>query len=266
MVADVVRNVAGPTATIDQLMGEGVDPHTYIPSLADVSRLKRADVIFYSGLHLEGKLGDVLARLGRTKPVVAIAERIAKDGLIAVGPNHYDPHVWFDVALWSETIPAVTEALTKVTPDRASEYAAAAAAYRQRLLSLDADCRSQLAMIPSSRRVLVTAHDAFHYLGSTYGVEVRAVQGISTETEAGVREINELVSFIVSREIRAVFVESSVNRRSVEALVEGCAARGHPIAIGGELFSDALGAPGSVAGTYEGMIRHNVSTMVDALR
>lgn len=265
MVADIVQNVGGKHVAVATLMGEGVDPHLYKPSPGDVSRLNAAAVVFYSGLHLEGKMGDIFVRTARKKPTFAVTELIPEDRLIELADSHYDPHVWFDVALWSEAATVVRDALSEVDPEHAADYAANANAYQASLAELDQYCRQQLGVIPKERRVLVTAHDAFHYFGRAYDVDVRAVQGVSTETEAGVREINELVDFIVNHKIKAVFVESTISERNIQALVEGCAARGHTVAIGGELFSDAMGPSGSPEGTYAGMVRHNVDTIKKAL-
>lgn len=265
MVADLVRNIGGERLAVTQLMGEGVDPHLYKASPGDVSQLNRADMIFFSGLHLEGKMADVLERLGRKKPAVAVAEAIPRGRRLEVGADLYDPHVWFDVALWRETIAAVEEALASFDPQHAQEYRERAEAYRQELAELDQECREQIGRIPPARRVLVTAHDAFHYFGRAYDLEVKAIQGISTQAEAGIKQINELVDFISERGIKAVFVETSVSERNIEALVEGCQARGHKVVIGGQLFSDAMGQPGTPEGTYAGMVRHNVNAIVKAL-
>jgi manganese/zinc/iron transport system substrate-binding protein len=266
MVADFVERVGGRHVAVTQLMGAGIDPHLYKASTGDMARLNRAAAIFYSGLHLEGKMGDTLSRLARKKPTVALGESIRDERLIETGPNRHDPHVWFDVALWSEALAGVEKTLAEFDPPHAGEYHEAAERYRVELAELDAYCRREVAAIPAERRVLVTAHDAFHYFGRAYDLEVKAIQGVSTQSEAGLREINELVDFIVRRGIKAVFVESSVSERNVLALVEGCRARGHPIVVGGELFSDAMGKPGTTEGTYAGMVRHNVDLIVKALK
>jgi manganese/zinc/iron transport system substrate-binding protein len=266
MVADLVRQVGGAHVTVDQLMGEGVDPHLYKPSTGDIARLDAADIVFYSGLHLEGKMGEIFARMSARKPMIAVTEDLPKEKLLKIGTEHFDPHVWFDVALWSQTLRAVTKALTDIDPSNAGSYQAAGNSYSAVLSRLDVDTREQLARIPNSGRVLVTAHDAFHYFGRAYDIEVKAIQGVSTESEAGVREINDLVDFIVARGIKAVFVESSVSNRNVEALVEGAAAQGHKLVVGGELFSDAMGRSGTPEGTYVGMVRHNADTICRALQ
>lgn len=265
MVADLAKRVGGERINVLQLMGEGVDPHLYKASPGDVSQLSRADIIFYSGLHLEGKMADVLEHLGREKPTVAVAEAIAKDKLLQVGEHLYDPHVWFDVSLWRQTIDAIESALAEFDPPHKDEYRKRAEAYRAELTELHEECRRRIGQIPAERRVLVTAHDAFHYFGRAYDLEVKAIQGISTQAEAGIKQINDLVEFISRRGVKAVFVETSVSERNIEALVEGCRARGHEVEIGGQLFSDAMGQPGTPEGTYAGMVRHNVEAMVKAL-
>ena len=266
MVADLVRHVGGEQVEVDQLMGPGVDPHVYKPSTGDISRLERADCVIYSGLHLEGKLADIFAQMARHKPTLAVAEQIEKSRLLETAPGQYDPHVWFDVSLWRQALPAVRDALTARAPQHAAKFAERCTAYELELEQLHDECLVKLASIPASLRVLVTAHDAFHYFGRAYSVEVRAVQGVSTESEAGVRDINQLVEFLVERKIKALFVESSVSARNIQALVEGCQSRGHSIVIVGELFSDAMGAANSSEGTYPGMVRHNLYTIVAALR
>ncbi len=266
MVADLVKRVGGPHVKVGQLMGAGVDPHTYKAAPADMSQLDQAEIIFYSGLHLEGKMGDVFVRLARKKPTHPVSERIPESLVMDVGEGHFDPHIWFDVSLWSEAVQVVADALAEFDPTRAADYRKNAEAYRAELAQLHDECKRELAMIPKERRVLVTAHDAFRYFGRAYDIEVKAIQGISTETEAAVKEINELVDLIVERKIKAVFVESSVSPRNVQALVEGCKNRGHDVVVGGELFSDAMGKDGTPEGTYPGMVRHNVKTIVNALK
>lgn len=266
MVAELVHNVGGQHVEVATLMGPGVDPHLYKASPGDVRQLSHGNIIFYSGLHLEGKMSDLLARLGRKKPVVAVAEQIDSAQRLTTAEGALDPHVWFDVSLWSKAGMFVCEALTKFDPPHSADYIRNAERYLDELAVLHRETKQAVAQIPVERRVLVTAHDAFHYFGQAYGIEVRAIQGINTESEAGVREINALVDFLVNRKLPAVFVESSVSDRNVRALVEGCQARGHHVAVGGELYSDALGSPNSPGATYIGMVRHNVDTIVQALR
>lgn len=268
MIADIVRNVAGGHAQVEGLIGEGVDPHLYKPTRADLVRLHNADVIFYNGLMLEGKMADVLVRIARTgKPVYAVTEAILEQGgyVMTDDAQHEDPHVWMDVQGWIKAVGVVAEALAAYDPAHAGDYRDNAAAYVEQLQALDQYAKKVLASIPVDQRVLITAHDAFNYLGRAYGIEVRGIQGLSTESEAGVRDINELVSLLVERKIPAVFVETSVADKNVRALIEGAASRGHTVKIGGELFSDAMGPPGAYEGTYIGMIDHNVTTIARAL-
>jgi manganese/zinc/iron transport system substrate-binding protein len=266
MVADIATNVGGQHVEVTALMGEGVDPHLYKASPADVSQLNRADIILYSGLHLEGKLAELLERMSRRKPTVGVAERIAPDEILKDAHGARDPHVWFDVSLWSEAAAATADALAEFDSPHAVSYRANVAAYRSRLVELHQYAKDQLATVSSDHRVLVTAHDAFRYFGRAYGVEVRGIQGISTDSEAGVRQVKELVDFLVERKIKAVFIETSVSDQNIRSLLEGCAARGHQVVIGGSLFSDAMGKAGTAEGTYEGMVRHNVDTIVAALK
>ena len=268
MVADIVREVAGEQAMVSNLIGEGVDPHLYNPTRGDVIALSQADIIFYNGLMLEGKMPDVLQSMARRgKPVHAVAEAILHDiDFVLPGENYeHDPHLWMDVQGWIKATDAVAEALTAFDPEHGADYARRAAEYRERLQVLDAYAREVLASIPPEYRILVTAHDAFGYLGRAYGIEVRGIQGISTESEAGLRDIENLVAFLVEHRIPAVFIETSLSDRNVRALVEGARSRGHALEIGGELFSDAMGPAGSYEGTYIGMIDHNVTTIARAL-
>lgn len=270
MVSDVVREIAGEHAEVTTLMGEGVDPHLYTPTRNDVRRLRSADVIFYNGLLLEGQMTDVLVRVATEgKPVRAVTERILKDSDYLLeyqeDPDYNDPHVWMDVGGWMRSIPVIVATLSEFDPENAEDYEANGEAYRKQLEELDAYAERVISSIPEPQRVLVTAHDAFQYMGRAYGIEVRGIQGLSTASEAGVRDIENLVDYIVEREIPAVFVETSVADKNVRALVEGARARGHSVKIGGSLFSDAMGQPGTYRGTYIGMIDHNVTTIARAL-
>ncbi len=268
MIGDPVRHVVGDRGTVESLMGEGVDPHLYRPSRSDVARLTRADMIFFNGLNLEPQMQPALERIAATgKPVIAAAEAVDESRRLD-SPDyagHYDPHVWMDPGLWVAVAEAARDALSAADPDAAAEYAANAAAYSEHLLALRRYAEETLRTVPAEARVLVTAHDAFSYFGQAYGFEVIGIQGISTESEAGLRRIEELVDLLVERRIPAVFVESSVSERNVRALVDGAAARGHEVVIGGELYSDAMGTPGTYEGTYVGMIDHNVTTIARAL-
>ncbi len=265
MVAELARNIGGEHLQVTALMGEGVDPHLYQPTPNDIARLSEADLILYSGHHLEGKMGEVFERMARRKLVVAVAEVIGSDQLIETS-GQVDPHLWFDVALWSAAGEGLLAQLVQFDPVNEADYRTNAEGYLNELEDLNQEVHDQVQEIPEEKRVLVTAHDAFGYFGRAYGLEVLGIQGISTESEAGVREVNQLVDLIVGRKVSAVFVESSVSDRNIRALVEGCAAQGHTIQIGGELYSDAMGPAGTPNGTYIGMVRHNVETIVEALR
>lgn len=268
MVADIVKRVGGERVEVTQLMGAGVDPHLYKASEGDIRRIEQADLIFYSGLHLEGKMVEIFEKIGKQKPVKAVTAGLAQNQLLAdpASPNSPDPHVWFDVSLWMKAVEQVRDDLSAFDPAHKDAYAANASAYLAELKELDQYARTQLASIPKEQRVLVTAHDAFQYFGRAYDVEVIGLQGISTASEYGLKDVQTLVETLASRNIKAVFVESSVPKRSIEAVVQGAAARQHTVKIGGELYSDALGAPGTPEGTYIGMVRHNVDTIVQALR
>lgn len=268
MVGDAVRAIAGERAEVEVLIGAGVDPHLFKATRSDVAKLLNADAVFYSGLFLEGRLGETLERVAASgKPVQALTETIDEALLMEpeIYQGAYDPHVWMDPARWSAIIDVIRNALTALDPDGAAGFAARAEAYRVELARLDAYAEKALGAVPAERRVLVTAHDAFGYFGDRYGFEVMGIQGLSTESQAGLARIEELVNVLVERQIPAVFVESTIPARAVEALVEGAARRGHTVVIGGELFSDAMGAPGTYEGTYPGMIDHNVTVIARAL-
>lgn len=265
MVADIARNVGGDYVRVEQMLGAGVDPHLYKPTRDDVASVLRADLILANGLMLEGKLARTLARVARRKPVLMVAESVDPQRLIATENGATDPHLWMDASLWAECTTAVAETLSEFDPPHAADYRAAAARYRGQLDRLHEYGKRSLASVPAERRILVTSHDAFSYFGRAYGLTVEGVQGISTESEAGLRRVNGLVKMLVDRKLPAVFVESSVSRKSVEALVEGARARGHRLAMGGELFSDAMGKAGAYEGTYIGMLDHNITRATRAL-
>ncbi len=271
MIADVAREVGGPRVEVKALMGEGVDPHLYKASPGDVRAMSDADVILYNGLHLEGRMADVIVKMagsgGGRRAVVRVTEGIEESRLREPEEfeGHFDPHVWFDVALWTGVVGSVEAVFTEKDPAGKDGYAARAAEYRALLRELHEYAKATLATIPPDRRVLVTAHDAFGYFGAAYGIEVMAIQGISTDSEASLQGINALVDTLVSRKIPAVFIESSVPRKTVDALIEGCKGRGHTVTVGGELFSDAVGREGTLEQTYAGMVLHNVDTITRAL-
>ena len=268
MVADLAQRIGGDRVRVIGLMGPGVDPHYYKASQGDLAKLDRADVIFYNGLSLEGKMQDIFGKMARIKRIVAVADAIDKADLLQPDEleGYYDPHIWFDVSLWSKTIDPVVRALSEIDSEGAESYQRNGDSYRKELDSLDAWVTEQVEQIPSGQRVLITAHDAFGYFGQAYGIEVMGLQGISTVAEYGVNDVTGLVDFISERKIRAIFVESSVPERSIEAVRQGCLQRGHTVSIGGTLFSDAMGGQGSGADTYVGMVRSNVETVVGALR
>jgi manganese/zinc/iron transport system substrate-binding protein len=266
MVADIVRAVAGDRAEVSHIIGAGVDPHVYSPTRGDVALLLKSDVIFYAGLLLEGQMADVLVKVSRRRPVFAVTEAIDPAYLIDDPEASYaDPHVWMDVQGWMQAVAVAADALAGFDPSNAGTYRKNADAYLKTLKDLDAYARRSIESIPAPQRVLVTAHDAFSYMGRAYGIEVKGIQGISTESEAGLKDINRLVSELVDRKIPAVFVETSVSDKNVKALIEGAAARGHQVAVGGELFSDAMGPAGTYEGTYVGMIDHNITVITRSL-
>jgi len=268
IVGDLVRTIGGPNVEVEALMGPGIDPHLYKASAGDVRRMSSAEAIFYSGVHLEGKMSEVLERMGeRGMRTVAVAECVPEENLIeSTGfSGLHDPHVWFDVALWSQTVGCVVEMLADLDPDHADAYRERAASYVDELVALDGWVRERVEDLAPEQRVLVTAHDAFGYFGRAYGFEVRGLLGVSTASEAGTSDVQNLAGFIVEREIPAIFVETSVPPRYVQALQEAVRARGFGVEIGGSLYSDALGNPGTPAGTYAGTVRANVETIVTAL-
>ena len=268
-VADLARNVAGERAEVTGLLGEGVDPHLYKLTRSDIAKLMGADLVLYSGLLLEGKMTDALVRVANAgKPVYAVTEAL-DEGEDLLEPaqfaGQYDPHVWMDAGLWAKAAEGLRDRLSDYDPEGASAYAANTEAYLEELRKLDGYVRRVLGSIPEAARVMVTAHDAFNYFGRAYGLEVLGIQGISTESQAGLREIEALVGLLVERRVPAVFAETSVSERNLRALMEGAAARGHRVVLGGKLFSDAMGAPGTYEGTYIGMLDHNATTVALAL-
>ncbi|MBS7531661.1 zinc ABC transporter substrate-binding protein [Hazenella sp. IB182353] len=266
MIADTVKNVGGEHVSVTGLMGPGVDPHLYKASQGDIGKLDQADVIFYNGLLLEGKMQEILEKMGKHKEVIAIADHMNKNNLMETADKQIDPHIWFDVKLWIQATEKVKEGLIQVDPTHKADYEQQAAQYLEQLKELDTYASEQLATIPEEQRVLVTAHDAFGYFGRAYEVEVVGLQGISTASEYGLKDVKQIVDLLVERKIKAVFVESSVPKRSIEAVVQGAKEQGHEVIIGGELFSDAMGSPGTKEGTYIGMVRHNVDTIVKSLK
>lgn len=267
MVADVVRNVGGDRVEVSQIMGSGVDPHLYKTTRDDVLAITRGELVFYAGLMLEGKMIDTLERIGRNKPVYAVAEQIDPQYLLQPEDlaGHFDPHVWMDASAWGQTVDVVAAALAEHDPEHAEEYRQRAADYAAEIDELHQYGLERIASIPAERRTLITSHDAFNYFGRAYDLEVIGVQGLSTESEAGLQQINRLVDLIVDRDIGAVFIESSVPQKNIRSLIDGAAARGHQVVIGGELYSDAMGPSGTYEGTYIGMLDHNITQVTRAL-
>ncbi|APE44797.1 manganese transporter [Sulfitobacter alexandrii] len=267
MIADGARRVGGDAVEVRALMGPGVDPHGYRQTRSDIVAMTRADLTLWHGLFLEAQMERFFEELGGKRSVVAVAEALDK-GRLLEHPDYagrYDPHVWMTPEIWSDVVTEIAVALTDVRPDMAETFAANAQDYRRELATLSGYARDALARVPEEARVLVTAHDAFSYFGREYGFEVIGIQGISTNSEAGLNRISELVDLLVERRIGAVFVETSVSDRNMRALIEGAAARGHEVVIGGSLYSDAMGQEGTYEGTYIGMIDHNVTTIARAL-
>ncbi|MCY3741243.1 MAG: zinc ABC transporter substrate-binding protein [Candidatus Poribacteria bacterium] len=267
MITDITKNVGGDRVEVVGLMGPGVDPHLYKASAGDVEKLDSANLIFYNGLHLESKMSDILAKMSGDTKTVALTGAVDQS-LLLTPPEfegQYDPHLWFDVTLWMKVVGKVRDVLSEFDPDGTVMYWSNAERYLAKLAELHKYVKSETERVPPQQRVLVTAHDAFNYFGKAYGFEVRGLQGISTATEAGIADVQELATFIAERRIPAIFVESSVSSRSLEAVRAAVKSKGFDVEIGGELFSDAMGNDGTPEGTYIGMVRHNIDTIVSAL-
>jgi len=268
MVADLVKNITNEKANVIALMGPGVDPHLYKATQGDLQKLSDANIIFYNGLHLEGKMQDIFEKMKKNKPVMAIADGLPKDRLLQSVDyaDAFDPHIWFDTDLWSKTLNDISTFLSKHDIINSGYYLKKARNYEIVLNKVHNDNKRLINLIPKENRVLITSHDAFRYFGRAYNMEVKGLQGLSTASEFGLRDVSDLVNYIVGRKIKSVFIESSVPRKPLEAVVEGCKKRGHNLVIGGELFSDAMGEEGTKEGTYIGMVSHNVNTIVNALK
>ena len=267
MITDIVRNVGGERVEVTGLMGPGVDPHLYKASAGDVQRLTSAQLIFYNGLHLESKMGDILSKMTGNTKTIAVTNAVDRS-LLLTPPEfegQYDPHLWFDVTLWMEAVGKVRDALSEFDSDNTLMYWSNAERYLAKLAELHEYVKAQVERVPPEQRILVTAHDAFNYFGKAYGFEVRGLQGISTATEAGIADVQELATFIAEKRIPAIFVESSVSSRSLQAVQAAVNAKGFDVKIGGQLYSDAMGSDGTPEGTYIGMVRHNIDTIVTAL-
>lgn len=268
ILEDLLSEIGGDKIFLQSLMGPGIDPHLYKASEGDVMRLYKADIVFYSGLHLEGKLADIFEKMKSRKHMVSLGDFLPKEDLISsknFGGN-YDPHVWFNVSFFKQFANTATRELAAADPENADYYQENNKRYQKELDQLETHLRETISTLPKKQRILVTAHDAFGYFGRTYGFQVVGLQGISTATEAGVRDVRELADFIIKNNIKAIFIESSVPQRTIEALQAAVRSRNHEVSIGGTLFSDALGNPGTPEGTYIGMFKFNVDTMVNALK
>lgn len=269
MITDLVKNIGGDLVEVNGLMGAGVDPHLYKASEGDVNKLYNADIVIYNGLHLEGKLVEVFEKMeGRGKKQIALAESLDKKGLIGSDyfASNYDPHVWFDISYFKQFTKQVAKTLAENDPENASAYAENEQQYLQRLDALEVLVKETIATLPKEKRILVTAHDAFNYFGKAYDFKVVGLQGLSTATEAGVQDVQRLSQFIIDNNVKAIFVESSVPRRTIEALQQSVLSKGQEVTIGGSLYSDALGSPNTDEGTYIGMFSYNVETIVNSLK
>lgn len=269
LIADLAKSIGGEYVNVQGLMGPGVDPHLYKASAGNVKLMQDANMVIYNGLHLEGKMGEVFENIQSSeKLIVAVSDNIDEGNFIdfVTNPGNYDPHIWFDVKLWKEAAKEVAEGLKKLDKEHTTEYDANLESYLKELDKLNEYIKERVAELKEQDRVLITAHDAFNYFGNAYGFEVKGLQGISTASEAGTSDVRELANFIVERKIKAVFVESSVPRKSIEALQEAVKAKGFEVEIGGELYSDSTGDAGTDAETYIGTFKANIDTIVDALK
>lgn len=268
MLYDAVVNIGGEHITSEAIMGPGVDPHLYKATQGDLKKLNSADLIIYNGILLEGKMSEILKKLGRQKPTIAAAEVIPDSLLIrhAGYGDSMDPHVWFDVSRWKYVVKEIGRSLASLDSANRNAYNSNTIKYLGQLDSLDQFIKDELKAIPSSQRILVTAHDAFGYFGEAYDIRVEAVQGMSTVSDFGLKDIANLIDLIIANQIKAIFVETSVSDKSIKAVIEGCLEKGHKVKIGGYLYSDAMGEFGTEEGTYTGMFKKNVKTIVEALK
>ena len=270
MIGDAVAMIAGDKAEVTVLMGPGVDPHLYKATQGDLNALRSGDIIFYNGLHLEGKMQEVFDLLATTKKVFPVAAGIPESKLRTVaqvnGISTHDPHIWFDVQLWMLAVAEIGKQLSASDPTNAAFYATQTTKYLEQLASLDVFVKEKMSAIPETHRTLITSHDAFGYFGAAYGIRVKGLQGISTAAEFGLKDITDMVNMIIAEDIKAVFVESSVSEKSIQAVIEGCHQKNHNIKAGGTLYSDAMGAAGTPEGNYIGMVTHNVEVIYAALK
>ncbi|MBO0997735.1 zinc ABC transporter substrate-binding protein [Bacillus sp. SD075] len=266
MIGDLVENIGGKHVEVTSLMGPGVDPHLYKATQGDVKTLDSAEMIFYNGVHLEGKMTDIFEMMSKDKPTIAVTGDFKENQLHKVSATEHDPHVWFDVKLWIVAADTVKNELIANDPDHEAEFRENYEEYVLQLEELDKYVQDEINKIPEDQRVLVTAHDAFGYYGQSYGLEVRGLQGINTLSEYGSKDVTDMRNYLVENKIKAIFIESSVPRKAIEAVIQGAGKQGHKVEIGGELFSDAMGEKGTEEGTYIGMVRHNTDTIVHALK
>lgn len=268
MIADALGNIVGDKGEVQALMGPGVDPHLYKVTQGDLQKLQNADLIFYNGLHLEGKMSEVLEKLAKKKKVIAVSDGINKNKIRMLDDKKTvrDPHIWFDVSLWKEAVLFASKELQKLDSIHLETYKTNTFNFVNQLDSLDEWVKAEISTIPEQNRLLITAHDAFGYFGAAYRIEVKGLQGISTVSDYGLNDVTTLVNLITSRKIKAIFIETSVSDKSIKAVLEGCQAKGHKVVIGGTLYSDAMGQAGTPEGAYIGMVRANVTKIVKALK
>jgi manganese/zinc/iron transport system substrate-binding protein len=266
IIADATRLIAGDQLRVEALMGAGTDPHLYKARFSDIRRLEEADLILYNGLYLEGKLADILALM--PERAVAVTQVVPDERILRLDEQGkaIDPHVWFDASLWAMVVRGIGEELAALDPKQATLYRQRATAHAAALDSLHEAIRLQLATLPKDRRIMITAHDAFNYFGRAYGLQVRGLQGLSTVSEYGVKDVSNLVQFVRKHRIPAVFIESGISPRAMESVIAGCAQLGHTVRSGGQLYSDSLGPRDEPTGTYLGMMQHNVTTLLNALK
>ncbi len=269
MITDLLEIIGGNRIQIEGLMGPGIDPHGYQASASDVDKMFQAEIVAYNGMDLEGQMGRVFSELENLDKTVLVMEEAINQMAILDSDEedlHMDPHIWFSVPLWAETADYVTASLSDYDSENAYYYEENNAQYQEELQMLDTYIRNRVEEVQEQSRYLITAHDAFKYFGEEYGFEVVGLQGLNTQTEAGTRDVSNLAQFIVENEIKAIFIETSVPTRTIEALQEAVQQRGWHVEIGGELFSDALGDSSQDAETYLKMYKHNIDTIVDALK
>ncbi|WKT75103.1 metal ABC transporter solute-binding protein, Zn/Mn family [Lysinibacillus fusiformis] len=267
-ISDAIKEISGDHLQVSALMGPGVDPHLYKATQSDLSKLDKAEVIFYNGLHLEGQMLDIFEQMAKDKTVLAVGETLDTKQLLASDSDAmlHDPHIWFDIELWKGVVQAISLQLQEEYPEFKEDFQQNEMSYLKKLDDLQSYAKKRVEEIPEPQRILVTAHDAFNYFGRSQGFEVRGLQGLSTDSEYGVKDVQEMVDFLVAHKIKAIFIESSVSDKAMKAVIEGAKEKGHDIVIGGELFSDAMGAEGTTEGTYIGMYQYNIDTIVDALK